>query len=742
MSWPQHQDPGNRREAKAPYNFVPLPEKVHRVADPPRLDVYHTDDRHTGWLECSLTTASPLYVRCGLRPDQVGKVEAKDLPDFFYTDPDSLAPVIPGSSLRGMLRALVEIVSYSKVQPVGKGAKMTFRAVAAPRNDPLSQPYQNVLGRFGRNVKAGYLERRDGNWFVHPAQHPSGLGLPEQGSYLKVKDKQIPKDAIPDLIRLRESNYSPQYHEVSFDTQVGRGKRGSYVQVTKIGPRGSGGKYDGVLVCSGNMAETGSAAANTPRKNYALVLGRVSRAKELVINAQTVQDYADSLTEFQKEQPFDKRLGCLVEGRPVFYVEERGAVIAFGHSPNFRIPAWLPGTDPKRAATPLDFVPPELYDAQQTDLAEAVFGYVEPQKQTARPGAQAGRICVSDATLEPGQGDVWLSQEPITPRILATPKPTTFQHYLVQPDDDQKQLRHYGSPTPKETVIRGHKLYWHKGNVKRDDFEEQNEVKPNDTQHTKIKPVRSGVRFGSRIHFENLSDVELGALLWLLKLAADDGHRLKLGMGKPLGLGAVKIEATLHLTDRQARYARLFEDGEDAWATGESPDADATWSSAVKEFEGWILNDPHLNSRGLEALKDVERIQMLRFLLSWPGPHPARDKTRYLEIEHDQYGNEYKDRRVLPTPRGVLHGKQADAPLPARRKPKPRVPATPMLKRGQPVQATVTGVWGKGRVPVDLEGGLKANLKVSRKKAPQPGAQLTVVVERKQGKYYLVRMPE
>ncbi len=139
MTWPQHQDPGNRREAKAPYNFVPLPEKVHRVADPPRLDVYHTDGRHTGWLDCSLTTASPLYVRCGLRPDQVGKVEAKDLPDFFYTDPDSLDPVIPGSSLRGMLRALVEIVSYSKVQPVGKGAKMTFRAVAAPGSDPLSR---------------------------------------------------------------------------------------------------------------------------------------------------------------------------------------------------------------------------------------------------------------------------------------------------------------------------------------------------------------------------------------------------------------------------------------------------------------------------------------------------------------------------------------------------------------------------------------------------------------------------
>jgi len=650
MIWPKHKDPTqSHRRAKAPYNFVPLPEKV--VPAELLLDesTYYPD-RHTGWLDCTLTTASPLYVRCGVLPSQFDQVEAKDLPEFFYTDPDILEPVIPGSSLRGMLRVMVEIVGYGKVQPVTNELKITFRAVAASRQDPLAGPYQGALGKFGRNVKVGYLQQQGDQWFVRPAHRPSDFGLSETGSYLKVKERDIENDAIPGLIKFNGQGYQPQYHDVSFDTEERRDKNGRrYVAVVRIGSKSAEYRYSGVLVCSGNMLETSGGGTRSPRKNHALVLEPDSKAKTVPVSKQAVQDYLDSLTEFQKEPPFNERRGCLIEGRPIFYIEHHGQAIMFGHCPNFRVPARLAGQE--RAATSLDFVPEVLHDPSQTDLAEAMFGYVEPKENAGRPVAHAGRVFVSDAVLEPGQKNVWLSDQPITPKILGGPKPTTFQHYLVQTEPEERShLAHYASPTPQETVIRGHKLYWHKGEVKQADFEESDPTKRGDSQHTSIKPVRSDIRFHFCIRFENLSNAELGALLWLLDIAKDTNYRLKLGMGKPLGMGAVKVEAQLHLTDRVSRYASLFEG--DAWAIGTRTDADAVWHKAVQAFEQRVLSDPEVNPHSVSSLVEVERAKMLLWMLSWPGP--SSDQTRYLEIEHPVNKNEYKDRPVLPTPLGVI----------------------------------------------------------------------------------------
>ncbi|MDD3581429.1 MAG: RAMP superfamily CRISPR-associated protein [Desulfobacca sp.] len=94
--------------------------------------------------------------------------------------------------------------------------------------------------------------------------------------------------------------------------------------------------------------------------------------------------------------------------------------------------------------------------------------------------------------------------------------------------------------------------------------------------HTKIKTKRNctiqesilaGAGFTGRIRFTNLSASELGLLLWGLELDDSppfdaDGNLTpnllahKLGMGKPLGLGSVKIRVTgLALADAAERYA-------------------------------------------------------------------------------------------------------------------------------------------------------------------------------------------
>ena len=412
------------------------------------------------------------------------------------------------------------------------------------------------------------------------------------------------------------------------------------------------------------MLETGQKGQKSPRRNHALVLLRDSKSKKpLRLNADSVKDYLAGLTPFQKDELGNwggPQWGCLKDGAPVFYVAEGDEVVYFGHSPNFRVPFRREGA--RLASTPMDYVPEELRIESDVDLAEAIFGYTKSQGE-GKARAYAGRVFVTDARLRGGQGRVWLAgDDAVVPRILGSPKPTTFQHYLVQTTPNESaSLSHYGSDTPEETVIRGHKLYWHKGAVGVDDIQEEDPEDNQDTQHTQIRPVRAGVTFDSRIYFENLSSTELGALLWVLDKAKNDVYRLKLGMGKPYGMGAVKIESELHLADRAQRYGQLFEGKK--WAEGIQPEGELT-REAIEEFERLILDDRVLNPRDVQSLDEVERIQALLALLAWTGPDG--EQTHYLLIEHPERGNEYKERPVLPDPLAVsgAHVRERQPPRP------------------------------------------------------------------------------
>ncbi|MEA1866246.1 MAG: TIGR03986 family CRISPR-associated RAMP protein, partial [Euryarchaeota archaeon] len=263
--------------------------------------------------------------------------------------------------------------------------------------------------------------------------------------------------------------------------------------------------------------------------------------------------------------------------------------------------------------------------------------------------ARAGRVFFTDATLvEPTTDGIWASEEPITPKVLSSPKPTSFQHYLVQNrkkdhnPDNKNSLAHYATPSPDETVIRGCKMYWHKGDIPLKDVKaDPANAHAYHTQHTRIKPVNTGVTFSFRIYFDNLRGYELGALLWVLALSGEaDEYRHKLGMGKPLGMGAVKIEPKLYISDRIERYKQLFDNN--GWAEAVDP-VDPVWF--VKLFEDSMLDSLR---RGGTKLNEVERIKMLLKILEWPGPPPS--STRYLE---GMQPNEYKERPVLPDPYNI-----------------------------------------------------------------------------------------
>jgi len=639
-------------KAIAPYNFVELPEKVVEVLPEslPKENRYYakSENRYTGTIECNLTTESPLYIRCGLTTEEFNcGAESKDLADFFYTNPSekSTKPVIPGSSLRGMIRNLVEIISFSKINQLLK-KQLVYRAVG--ERTSLGEKYrESLLKDEGGNaysflMQAGFMTRQGSSWTIRPANE-----IIDGVSFARIEKDDILRERLSLWHNTRNAyEISVTVEPVCLHPHNERRVKLRYAKATRI----NNGVINAVVV------KTGYA----PRKHMEFVFGlpKSDSNNDITIPNEMIQEYKEQITEGQKLLLGEEAV--LQEMQPVFYILQENKLVFFGHAMMFRLPY-------KESVE--KFVPDELRNSETIDIAESIFGWVKEEKSNQYQ-FRGSRIFVTDAVCVTTAQNIWETGDPnisIRPKILGSPKPTTFQHYLVQTSADPKELQHYAKQPKLETVIRGHKLYWHKGSSPPIRIESQ----ASETQTTTIKPIKKDIAFKFKIYFENLTDIEIGAILWILNIAHSDKYSLKLGMGKPLGMGAVKIVPQLYLSERTYQYKKLFESNQ--WAIQSVKEEHTAF---VQAFEKHILDNisiedyPKGKNRGeIDRISQLPRIEMLLAMLTWDKALDIDQETRYMEIERDinkfhigqlkpgdknKTINEYKKRPVLPTPLQVI----------------------------------------------------------------------------------------
>lgn len=600
-------------KATAPYNFIPLSETIVEAQERPDFDCYHMENndikRFNGYIECQLENLTHLYIRDTYTDEELLKKETtkednKDNHEFF--SPGGIVR-IPGSSLRGMIRNLVEIMSWGKFGFCDKDRKLFFRAVGD--NTSLGTYYREMMideqDAYFPRFNAGLLRKMDdGKFRIYPSQFIKGTQI-----YRVNFDKKTRKVAGTN-IRLNEFNFKniffkpvvPEKH-THYRKQNRKTKKIidysiKYALVTEISRQNMEGYVAGILVSSGNLGN---------KKHFHWIINMPSSDNYIELKKHDVNMY-------KKDENRDERIKLLEKletnsnGVPCFFIETEMEEIFFGHTGMFRIPYNY---------TIGDHIPEELKENEKTDMAEAIFG------KLSEKDSFASRVFFEDAFLEPGQRN-FLSKHPLTPQILSTPKPTTFQHYLEQ--EPNGSLNHWNT---RDKNIRGNKLYWHR-NVEKWEKNSSNNKK----LLTQIKPLKPYTKFRFKIRFENLSEVELGAILYALDLPNNCRH--KLGMGKPLGLGSVKIAPKLFLTNRESRYTMLFED--DSWflATEE-----VELESFKRAFEKYILFNI---KEELLSLWDVERMKHLKTMLDFSNIKDKtwNEKTKYMTV------NEFKKRPVLP----------------------------------------------------------------------------------------------
>ena len=487
--------------AHAPYNFIPLNQEVVGIKDNaiPDFDIYDKK-RKTGWIEIEIETKTPLFIKDGK--------ESKETAIFF--SPKG-TPQIPGSTLRGMTRNLVEILSFGRFINFDD-KRLYFRGLADKSN--LRKAYQEKMASFDRKSKkskgkfdAGVLRKRGLNYVI----------ISSGNNYKQI----LKRDAQREV-----KNLGQRYAEFNFYLLPGQG----------------------YLVVSGDM--------NNKKRDW-LIEFPGNNAPEIQISREDVKNYNNDITRADAVPDLIK---LAAKGDvPCFYVQwtdHNGKNrVSFGHTGMFRL-AYEKSIG--------EHVPKNLNESEKIDFPEAIFG----NKTTF-----AGRVFFENLMLCEGQQDIFMGEG--VPKILSSPKPTTFQHYLVQTSDNNRALNHYNLNSP----IRGYKQYWHKSGENWIENDKKN-IENHASQYTKINPVKPGIKFSGRIRFENLSDEELGALLFALDLPEGCFH--KLGMGKPLGLGSIKITPRLYVSDRKSRYKSLFN----------NTDTEKTDLSEIKmKFEKYILKN-------------------------------------------------------------------------------------------------------------------------------------------------------
>jgi len=645
----------------SPYNFIPLNDKIVEAEKIKDFDTYHAD-RYTGYIELKIKALTPLYIRDTLTIEEYNR-EAFINKDFF--SPGGLLR-IPGSSLRGMLRAMVEVIGFGKFG-FFEDARLYYRAVGD--TSTLGRDYRDKMldssNYYFPKFHAGVLRRRGSNSYeIIPSRERKGTqiyrinfdkntGVVDGTGNLKMADFEF-----------REIYFKavePQNHiHYRWDKRSKTRKPYSlrYAKLTSVSLTQDEKHPDrGYIVSSGHMN----------KKHMHWVINEPDPSESPIpLDEEVINSYKN---DKQRKAPdlLKKLKDDNIAEVPCFYLtDQSGKIISFGHTGMFRL---------AYEKTIGDHVPSVLKDPNIVDIAGAIFGNEK---------THASRVFFEDFYLDENKAtDNFLLNTDI-PQILSSPKPTCFQHYLEQTpvnlNDHPKNLAHYNSNNP----IRGYKFYWHRSGTKweaeeitfdtekfkkflednglqRADFRgfirEESDKKVRislkqlpfslkeailkavgvfEEQHTLLTPVRSGAIFKGRIRFENLSKVELGALLFALDLP--EGHAHKLGMGKPIGLGSVRISPRLFLSNRKKRYEAF----EEEWYGLPEASREGKRIKDFKEaFNSYVLEKIGSNKR---SLWEEERMKELKRMLDFEGK-PEEFKTTYLTLE------EFRNRYVLPKPR-------------------------------------------------------------------------------------------
>lgn len=481
------------KRVRAPYNFIPLSDKILLPYD--SVESLPAHDRidpslKTGEICVTMVADTPVFVSDGDKND----------PHFFRGSNGKY--MIPGSTIRGMVRENMQILGFGLMRP-GEDLEdiqiyfRDFASASGSRDDPLKKYYCAALGikqmpmpsgrpkAIPQLVKSGYLKKEKGKYKIYPSK----------GSYMLVRrDHPGVRCFGTEDARTENVYYRAEGDRVK-EIRPAVGEKNGLRRGTLL--------YTGKPVRSWNR-QTGR-LEDHPNHLYLIPEADWS-AQPLTLDEDDVLSYMEDFEKRRNVLGRNRNFWNLpLEGREklVFYVQYEGHVY-FGMSRFLRI----------GYRYPLSYGLPESHKAgmDKLDFPRAILGYVSKNS-----GSYRSRVSFGDFAAD---GEAY--EMPPISMILGEPKPSYYPGYVVGG-------KHYNH---EDFRLRGYKQYWLKEVEATDD-----NGKPRAA--TTIRPLPRGTKFSGTIRYKNLTEAELGLLLWCLRL--EKGCYQSVGMAKPYGYGRMRL---------------------------------------------------------------------------------------------------------------------------------------------------------------------------------------------------------
>ena len=476
----------------APYNFVPLNDKIFYPpwASEDALKNIHDvpfEDGESGVIELEITAKSPIFIKDSKNPSEFCHSINENGGKEYY---------IPATSIKGMIRNVLEIMSFSKIR-IDEVKHKKYLSV----RDMTDR--KNLVGQANG---CGFLIKNGSSYIIEECIDIRTINLHSDTNYKDIKKLETAKEKYKKFGLLKEINFSP-YNEKS------KNRFGQEIAIKRAKFVGQGRK--GILVFTGDIGN----------KKHEFVFAKngkkIQLDKGVFENFKKVYfDDEESIDgQFWKKQ-FDKGVPV-----PIFYNKNKTAI---GLTQLFKLAYKKTIFEAAKQAS----------NDEKLDLAETIFGTVRGDR------ALKGRVYFSHfkSSIE--------RFEAKKEGVFGTPNPSYYPNYLEQNGGK------YITLMDATARIRGYKRYplhsgveqLNIGNGNKDMVVEFKPLPANSVFKGKItfhnlKKVEIGALI-SAITFHGRSDKCM--------------HNI--GFAKPYGYGKIDIKLTLKELDySQDEYLKEFE---------------------------------------------------------------------------------------------------------------------------------------------------------------------------------------
>ena len=621
----------------APYNFVGFSDKTIEVEG----QISHNDtssDLYSGEIVYEITAKTPINVGTGA--DKNTKV------DGFYKNANGKY-AIPGSTVRGLIRNNVQVLSLSSMNEDIDDYTMMYREVAAGADMDL---YNKTLGNdqiqyqghslsILKNVKGGYIKNDNGKYYIYPTvlkddkissefKEMNYYVLTERyviDSYVDWKNNGK-RGVFPYDFLIKNPNYMEHTTYSKFKKSEDRAGNTHYKndQNNSYGPGfkkisyelkdlrkviavGAEGEFSnqGYLMVTGKMQEK--------KAMYIIPAADMDDNKRIQIPDDDIKsfkiDYEKRKTGLKQKQFFN--LPEKGEMKPVFYIFLNDRLY-FGFTPRLRLFNEYKVKDGLNNA----------HSKVIFDYARSLFGYAD------RSDSYKTRISFNDAEVKVSKNTERKTY------LLAGPKPSSYMDYLEQGTTGKTTYNSEGFR------LRGIKQYWLHKNVV------PYHGKTNEKMDTVFDVLPEGTVFTGKVRYYNLRKEELGLLLWSLKLNPES--EMNIGKAKAWGYGRVKLELKRAVKVDAVKSYSL--DTFNALPVTENLDVEGL----IGDYKDFM--NKKLSSKPLMERKEIKDF----FTMKDSTRIPDNSATRYMTLGNKREGieDEYIKREVLPDIKTVVNKKK------------------------------------------------------------------------------------